>query len=652
MTSEKFRVFTGDLPTREPFCSFLQTDSILADSLDIFELPQDDDFFAGSVFLLEEEDLIANVINYQKFFARIDKKIPLIVVGEIFSQKYLEALFFFRPFTYLKAPKEVKQLLEAIRNSLAGNSAHIPFHDYIKELEVAKDNIEALHHIGIALSSENDIDKLLEMILTHSRNISEADAGSLYLVENSHSLRFKLSQNVSLDWSVKQNSLIEIDCSSICGYTATSKKPLNLLDAYQISSNFPFNFNKSYDEQTGYRSKSMLAVPMKNQEGRVLGVIQLINKRTDYQTRVPGNPLDMDRVIPFRFDDLELLSSLASQAAVAIENLNLYQDIKNLFEGFVKASIFAIESRDPTTRGHSERVAEMTLAIAREINAINDGPFAKHYFDDKKMTEIRYATLLHDFGKVGVREEILVKAKKLFPHELERLKDRYKYIQKSLEADFYRDCLEYAVKHGMDKFNLVKPSLEANFRSKILEIEDILEFLIKANEPSVMEEGNFQKLLELANLQHIDLNGQMTPYLTERETHVLSIRRGSLSELERTEIESHVRHTFNFLSKIPWNKSLSRIPEIAYAHHEKLNGRGYPNHLDAREIPFESQMISVADIFDALTAHDRPYKPAVPIEKAIEILYFDVENNHINKELVDLFVQRKLYRIISGKKFR
>ena len=355
---------------------------------------------------------------------------------------------------------------------------------------------------------------------------------------------------------------------------------------------------------------------------------------------------------PFCSEDIKLACSLGSQAAVAIENSNLYQDIKNLFEGFVKASITAIEARDPVTSGHSERVTEMTVALAKEVNKIGRGEYADIFFDEKQLTSIRYASLLHDFGKVGVREEVLVKAKKLFPHELIMLKDRYKYILKSMECDFYKDCLNCCVKNGVDYYNSVQPALEAAYRSQVEEVQEILDFLIKSNEPSVMEEGNFNHLIEIAKKQHIDLSGQTTQYLTERESHVLSIRRGSLSEKERIEIESHVTHTFNFLSKIPWTKGLELIPEIAYAHHEKLNGRGYPNHIEATHIPIESQMMCICDIFDALTAQDRPYKPAVPLQKAIDILYFDVKDHRINKFLVDLFVEKQVYKSVEGKSFR
>lgn len=645
-------LYVSDFPEIEPFATFLKNLPQPVHPFTEEHLSKMTATTDAQVYLIHESLFSANVIRFIHYFSKAGKKKPLIIVGHKFNQHYIEILFANRPFSYVTTPCTAEQLSDQLQLALAGSCSYMPVHDYEKELEIAKANIEALHEIGIALSSESDPDKLLELILTQSRNIAEADAGSLYLMEGEHQLRFKLSQNVSLDWAAKQNMLVPLNGNSISGYTASAKAPINLLDAYQIPEAFPFTFNKSYDQESGYRTRSMLAVPMKNKAGEVLGVIQLINKRSDYDDKVPGQALSEECVRPFDHDDVELLSSLASQAAVALENSKLYQDIKKLFEGFVRASIFAIESRDPTTHGHSERVAELTIALAYEINNLNSGPFANLHFDQKKLTELRYATLLHDFGKVGVREEILVKAKKLFPYELESLKDRYRFIQKSVEADFYRECLEYALEHGIERFSIMRPMLEASFRDKLLEIQDTLDFLIKSNEPSVMEDGNFQRLIEIAKTQHFDRSGQMTPLLTERETHVLSIRRGSLSEAERIEIESHVRHTFRFLSKIPWTKDLNRIPEIAYAHHEKLNGRGYPNHLEIKDIPMESQMLSVADIFDALTAQDRPYKPAVPLKKAIDILYFDVNQNHINRELVDLFVQKEVFRVIEGKNFR
>lgn len=652
MAQRIIRLYASEFPDNEPFVSFFRrpdVKTVFLKNTNFFELKAPDEH---AIFFVHETAFTSNLLKFLTYFDKTGKKLPLIIVSDKFDQSYLEHLFSNRPFTRIGSSVSDTELYETILKIRAGQTGLLPAHNFAKELQTAKENIEALHKIGIALSSENDPDRLLELILTQSRNITGADAGSLYLREGEDQLRFKLSQNVSLDWSVKENSVLPINGHSICGYTASSKVAVNLLDAYDIPATFTFTFNKSYDEKSGYRSKSMLAVPMRNKNGEVLGVVQLINKRADYEDKVAGQALTNDKIRPFDHADVELLSSLASQAAVALENSRLYQDIKKLFEGFVKASIFAIEARDPTTHGHSERVAELTIALAHEINKINTGELADLHFDQKRLTELRYAALLHDFGKVGVREEVLVKAKKLFPYELDSLKERYRYIQKSLEADFYRDCLEYAEENGIERFQLIKPSLAATFRARAQELQETLDFLIKANEPAVIENGSFDKLLELGKHQHLGRDGLLTPLLTERETHVLSIRRGSLSEAERIEIESHVRHTFKFLSKIPWTKDLNRIPEIAYAHHEKLNGRGYPNHLSREEIPLEAQMLGVADIFDALTAQDRPYKPAVPLQKALDILRMDVEQNHINREMVDIFINKQVYRVLEGRMFR
>ncbi len=652
MAQRIIKLYASEFPDTEPFVSIFHRPDVITVALKnehLSDLKTPDEH---AIFLIDEIAFTSNLLNCLSYFDKTATNLPLIIVGDGASQNYLEHLFTNRPFTYIKKTISEKELYDLILEVHAGQAKALPTDDFAKELQKAKENIDALHKIGIALSSEIDPDRLLELILTQSRNIAGADAGSLYLMEGEKQLRFKLSQNISLDWSVKKNSVLPVDGHSICGYTASSRQAVNLLDAYDIPATFSFTFNKSYDRESGYRSRSMLAVPMRNKNGEVLGVVQLINKRADYEQRVAGKSLDFEQIRPFAHCDVELLSSLASQAAVALENSRLYQDIKNLFEGFVKASIFAIESRDPATFGHSERVAELAIALATEINNVDSGELSKINFDQKKLTELRYASLLHDFGKVGVREEVLTKAKKLFPYELDSLKERYRYIQKSIEADFLRECLEYVVENGKERFQLVKPKLEASFRGRIQEAQETLDFLVKTNEPTFLNDDCFQRLIELGKQQHLGHDGLMTPMLTEREIHVLTIRRGSLSEAERTEIESHVRHTFKFLSKIPWTKDLERIPEIAHAHHEKLNGRGYPNHLSGSEIPIEAQLLCIADIFDALTAEDRPYKPALPLQKTLEILRMDVDQNHINREIVDLFINKKVYQVIEGSMFR
>ncbi|MBF0545796.1 MAG: GAF domain-containing protein [Candidatus Riflebacteria bacterium] len=606
---------------------------------------------SAGIFLIHEKSLFHEYLGLLDLFFASPEKRPIIVIGDKLTEEYVKSLFENRLFVYIGHPVNFDELANEIKK-LPLEHVQEQKVEYQKELLRANKQIEDLYQIGMALSSEKDHNRLLELILTKSREIVGADAGSLYLIESPSNLRFKLSQNSSLNWQLNENVVIPINEKSISGQVALSKEPINLLDAYFISPCFSFTFNRSYDEKTGYRTKSVLAVPMMNQAGEIMGVIQLLNKRRDFESHRSGEPLKEANIIPFNRKDQDLLSSLASQAAIALENSKLYQEIKNLFEGFVKASVVAIESRDPTTCGHSERVALLTTAFAETITRISDGPFARINFESNDLVQIRYASLLHDFGKVGVREEILIKARKLFPFELDLLKSRFKYIRKSIEADHYHYCLDCAMRDGIEKFKILHPMLEITFQDKLKELDEILLFLIKSNEPTILEEGNFNRLLEVAKLKYTDMDNQTTEYLTERETHVLSIRKGSLSEVERIEIESHVTHTFNFLSKIPWTKKLNRIPEIAYAHHEKLNGRGYPNHLEEAGIPFESKLMTICDIYDALTAQDRPYKKALPTQKALDIMYSEVNHGLLSRELLDIFVRQELFKVIEGKTFK
>ncbi|RCK79444.1 MAG: Chemotactic transducer-related protein [Candidatus Ozemobacter sibiricus] len=601
------------------------------------------------IYLLHEQFLLQDFGGLLDIFLRAPENRPVIILGENLSRDYLQTVFIDRPFYYLVKPVGLKQLSDTLRNCTVDAETSLAMQEMRRQLERAQGEIKDLRAIALALSAERDLSRLLELMLTKSRQIAEADAASLYLIEPGRQLRFRLTQNASLNWQMSQNQLMPIDDKSLAGYVALTGQPLNLLDVYFLPSSYPFTFNRSFDLKSGYRTKSMVVVPIKNPAGEVLGVIQLINKRSDFEKLQPGVPLDEAVIVPFHRNDLDLLQALASQAAIALENARLYEEIKNLFEGFVKASVVAIEARDPTTSGHSERVATLTTAFARTLADLKEGPFAGIQFDEKALTEIRYASLLHDFGKVGVREEVLVKAKKLFPWELENLRARFRYLRKALEADFWHDCYQQLRARGREAFDLMLPALEANYQTQLAELEEILEFLLVANEPTVMEEGNFHRLLDIAGREYVTREGERIPFLIPRETQVLSIRKGSLSEAERTEIESHVTHTFNFLSRIPWTRDLRRVPEIAYAHHEKLNGRGYPNHLTAAQIPLESKLMTISDIFDALTARDRPYKKAIPYDRAFDIMYHEVNQGLLSKELLDIFVQARVYRVIEER---
>lgn len=513
--------------------------------------------------------------------------------------------------------------------------------------------LQELNRIGIALSSEREPERLLELILSKSREITNSDAGSLFLVERSAAgeplLRFKLTQNDTYPFGFTEFTL-PMTSASLVGYVALTGQPLNLPDVYEIPAEAEYGFDRSFDKQTGYRTRSVLIVPMKNRDNETLAVLQLINRKRRRDVRLSDPALAERNVIPFDPMSEELASSLASQAAVSIENNILYQSIEGLFEGFVNASVTAIESRDPTTSGHSARVASLTVALAEEVDRLDQGAFREVRFSREQIRELRYACLLHDVGKVGVREQVLVKAKKLYPHTQELLKARFDFVKKALEAEFTGKKLNYLLEHGRERYLETLGVFDRELMTELETIDEAWATILSANEPTVLEEGSFLQLLEIAQRTYHDIDGHTCNLLLPSEVKQLSVRRGTLDEDERLEIESHVTHTYRFLSRIPWTKDLAKIPEIAFMHHEKLNGRGYPNRVPGDGIPIQSKMMAIADIYDALTASDRPYKKAVPLAKALDILRFEARDQHIDSELLTIFIEHRIYergRVLS-----
>ncbi|MGE0455632.1 MAG: HD domain-containing phosphohydrolase [Vicinamibacteria bacterium] len=512
--------------------------------------------------------------------------------------------------------------------------------------------LHELNQIGVALSAERDINKLLEMILAKSREITAADAGSLYLVERGKDpeadgddqLRFKLTQNDSVVLPFAEFTM-PLNETSIAGYAAVTGKGVNLADVYHLPEGSPYAGSgagaRSFDERSGYRTKSMLVVPMTDHENKVIGVVQLINKKRETKAVLRPVGLVEELVIPFTAVDEELVTSLASQAAVALENNLLIRDIKNLFDSLVRASVTAIEQRDPTTSGHSGRVAVLTVGIAETVDALDSGPFRELRFSRDQLQEIRYASLLHDFGKVGVREKVLIKGKKLYVGEMLLIRQRFAYIKRSIEADHLRAKLEEALRSGASVERLAE--LDRAFEQRQHELDQMLRAIAQANEPSILEEESFRALMDLPSRSFSDIEGNRQPFLTPNELQALSIRRGSLSDKERREIESHVTHTFRFLSEIPWTGEFCKVPEIAYAHHEKLDGSGYPRRLKSPEIPIQSKMMTISDIFDALVAWDRPYKKSVPIERALDILHEEARHGKIDEGLLQVFVGARIF---------
>ncbi len=517
-----------------------------------------------------------------------------------------------------------------------------------EKLELARSEMDELNKIGVALSATRDINTLLTLILQKTREVTGADAGSLYLVEQlsetERRLRFKITQNDTRQFPFTEFTM-PITENSMAGYVALHGEVINLPDAYAIPHDRPYQFNPKIDQDSGYKTRSMLTVPMRNAKGEVLGVLQLINAKQDFRAMIKTPEAFEEEVEPFTGHDVRLALSLGSQAAVAYENSKLYEDIETLFEGFVKAAVTAIEQRDPTTSGHSFRVSTLTVGLAETVDRISEGPYAGVSFTREQMKEVRYAALLHDFGKVGVREQVLVKARKLYPMQLDLVHQRFDYIRKELEARISQQKLTYLLEKNREEALTQVNLLDEEYKRQLAEIDDYMQFVLQVNEPTVLPQGKFERLLDIAAKRYADPKGIEHDFLNPDEVRLLSIPKGSLDDGERQEIESHVIHTFNFLTQIPWTKEIKNIPLIARAHHEKLNGRGYPYKLKDPEIPLQSKMMTICDIFDALSASDRPYKRAVPVEKALDILRFSVKDAELDPVLFDLFLEAKIYAL-------
>jgi HD-GYP domain-containing protein (c-di-GMP phosphodiesterase class II) len=492
-------------------------------------------------------------------------------------------------------------------------------------------SMERLNEVGKALASEQNLDRLLDLILSQARRLIGAEGGSIYLVVGEEGeakeLLFAHTQNAKVNLPYHRFRM-PISTQSMAGFVAATGTSLNIPDVYEIPADMPYHFNDSFDLQAGYRSRSMLCVPLQDREGEVLGVLQLIN-RVDEECE--GSP-----VVPFGPQHQSLAQSLAGQAGVAVKNARLREDIERLFEGFVNASVTAIEQRDPATSGHSGRVAKLTVGLAEAINLTPDGPFGGVTFNDHQIREIRYASLLHDFGKVGVREQVLVKSKKLDPMKLEMLLQRLRQRQEERALAMMLRDWEQGISYDPAKWRERVALEEA-------EANHVISIVLSSNEPTVLPEDVAHELEQFTNLTFTHWNGQEISVFEENDIDCLRIRKGSLSDVERLEIESHVTHTFAFLRQIPWTRDLSGVPDIAYAHHERLNGRGYPRRLEETVIPLQSKAMAISDVYDALTAQDRPYKKAVPVERSLDILGQDAKSGHLDPELLRLFIEAKVF---------
>lgn len=553
----------------------------------------------------------------------------------------------------LALPASVERVALALRaraesSALRQIAAHL-------ELELAQAHYEndLLIDTGRSLSQERDIHSLLELILRRARDVTGADAGSVYIVEGDNeeaprSLRFMISQNDSRRIDSKGFTM-PVSGSSIVGTCVMTSDVINIPDLYALDArglgNNPWGFvhDRSFDDKYRYQTRSMLTVPMISARHQVIGVIQLINKRARGYISLDSADDFARGIVPFDGPSIAYAGSLASQAGIALENAMLYDEVRTLFDGFVRASVTAIESRDPTTSGHSERVAQLTTGLAQAIDRVDAGPYRDLRFRPDDLKQIEYAALLHDFGKVGVREHVLVKAKKLYEHQRDQILQRFQLIRRGVEVETLTSkvlCLQHGHHHEL-------PAIDARALIALGELEEMMKWILSANEPTVLEQGGFERIADIAGRVFVDPDGTPRPYITPDEATALQIMRGSLTKEERYEIESHVVHTYNFLRQIPWGRQFRDVPDIAGAHHEKLDGTGYPNQLKAEAIPVPAKMMTISDIYDALTAKDRPYKKAMPIEKALDILSFDVKKGLLDTELFRVFVEAKVWEVVA-----
>jgi HD-GYP domain-containing protein (c-di-GMP phosphodiesterase class II) len=493
------------------------------------------------------------------------------------------------------------------------------------------------------ISSKRSVTELLDTILKKSREITRADAGTVYLVTargEAQALRAMAFHNDSMSVEVQEFE-IALSRESLAGRAAMDRAVINIQDVRNPPPESGYRHNISVDERTGYQTRSMIVAPMITQKDEVLGVLQLINCKRDPFAVLLGTE-DFDKhVVPFDLRAEEMVRTLAAHAAVSLETARLYEDIQRAFEGFVEAAMEAIEQRDPTTSGHSRWVTRFTLRLAEVVAATVEGPYADVAFTDEEMRELRYAGLMHDFGKIGVPEEILTKEKKLPPGRLAEIAERFD------SARLSHRVANLARLRELDRDGLASGELaaEANraLDAELATLERQWDLVVKANEPTVLVEDTFAEVRALADAFYVDSRGSARPLLRPEEIELLMIRRGSLSKQEFARIQDHARKTDEFLSKIPWGREFTSIPFIASSHHERIDGTGYPRQLAGENIPLKSRMMAVADIYDALTASDRPYKKAVPVDRALEIIKAEARSNHLDPELVRLFIEHRVY---------
>jgi HD-GYP domain-containing protein (c-di-GMP phosphodiesterase class II) len=488
------------------------------------------------------------------------------------------------------------------------------------------DQLEALNRIGMDLMLEHDLPVLLTRILSTAKALTSSDGGALFLADHEAQppeLVLHLYEFDSIDRAEVADLRAPIDDTSIAGHAARIKKPVVIRDAYDLPPDAEYMLDRTFDQRHRYRRRSMAFVPLVDQRAHLVGLFVLVNRKSDPRARLTDVDAVDRYVVPYSQRDVDVARSLAGQAAVAIENAQLHARIERMMETVIEVAVTAIDERDPATAGHSLRVAKLSLDLARAVDAVSDGPYRDVHFSGRQLRELRFVGLLHDVGKLVVPENVLLKAKKLPPVLYERVMARFDLIRQTLEL---KHCSSES-SHGAD------------LAAELAELDQMRRTVCSANEPTIADRDPSDELAAIAARRFRGPHGDEINYLTDEELHFLRLRRGTLDEDERALAEYHAEATHRLLSSVLWTDDLKNVPAYAYAHHEMLDGSGYPRHLRAPEISLQTRIVELCDMFDALTQADRPYKHSLSREETFKILEGEVGVGRLDGELLRILQQ-------------
>lgn len=503
------------------------------------------------------------------------------------------------------------------------------------------ERIDRLNEIGIALSAESDTPKLLELIMMGAKSLTHADGGSLYFL-NADELSFEIISNDSLNIQMGGTSGNEItfpaiplvvggeeNHANVVSHCVLSGETVNIADAYN-EDGFDFTGTRKFDSKTGYRTQSMLTFPLKDHEQEIIGVLQLINAKNS----------ESGEVVPFSEVSQQLAESLASQAAVALTQRRLITELQVLFESFIKMIASAIDDKSPYTGGHCRRIPVLTMMLAEAAHNTDIGPLAGFRIDDKDRYELETAAWLHDCGKVVTPEYVMDKATKLETifDRIHALETRFEVLRRDAEIEYLNACLQE------DCSARQRDTLKQDYERVCAKYREDFEFLRNANiGGEFMRDEDIERVRQLAQIEWVDAEGSRQPLLSDDEVMNLSIQRGTLNDEERKVINNHIVATIKMLESLPFPKNLQNVPEYAGGHHEKMDGTGYPRGLTREQMSVQARIMAVADIFEALTASDRPYKKGKALSECLRIMGFMKKDNHIDPDIFEIFIREKVY---------